>query len=78
MSRKAEDVYADALALSDEEQQKLRELLAIRATGDFASPEIERAWREECDRRVEALDRGDMELIPHEEVFQRLRARLTG
>ena len=78
MSRKAEDVYADALALSDEEQQKLRELLAIRATGDFASPEIERAWREECDRRVEALDRVDMELIPHEEVFQRLRARLTG
>ena len=78
MSKKAEDVYADALALSDEEQAKLRELLDSRPGGDFASPEIERAWREECDRRVEALDRGDMELIPHEEVFQRLRARLTG
>lgn len=78
MSKKAEDVYADALALSDEEQRKLRELLEIRSAGDFASPEIERAWREECDRRVEAMDRGDMELIPHDEVFKRIRGRLCG
>ncbi len=77
MSRKAEDVFADALALSDEEQQKLRELLEIRSVGDFASPEIERAWRKECDRRVEAMDRGDMELIPHDEVFKRIRRRFS-
>ena len=33
MSKKAEDVYADALALSDEEQAKLRELLGSRPGG---------------------------------------------
>ena len=57
---------------------KFRELLDSRPGGDFASPEIERAWREECDRRVEAMDRGDMDLIPHDEVFQRIRGRLSG
>jgi len=78
MRKKAKDVYVDALALNKPEQEKLRELLDARCAGDFASPEIERAWREECDRRVEAMDRGDMELISHEEVFKRIRGLLAG
>jgi hypothetical protein len=75
MSKKAEDVYREAMALSDEEREKRRDLLMSGTSNGNASPEIERAWREEIERRVEALDRGDMELIPHEEVFRRLRAR---
>ena len=81
MSSRVEKLYEAAQGLSDAERENLLLLLTHTPTADaensgFASPEIERAWREECDRRVEAMDRGDMELIPAEEVFRRLREQL--
>jgi hypothetical protein len=75
MSKKAEDVYADALALSDEEQQKLRDMLDAQCEGGFASPEIEQAWLEEAKRVDREVDAGRMELIPAEEVMRELRKR---
>ena len=78
MVKKAEDVYQDALMLPEEERERLLRMLASPPEGDFVSPEIEQAWRDECDRRVAAMDRGEMELLPADEVFQRIRARLTG
>jgi len=51
--------YREAMALSDEEQEKLRDLLTSGTSNGYASREIARAWREEIERRVEALDRGD-------------------
>jgi hypothetical protein len=81
MASRVEKLYEAAQGLSNAEREKLLLLLTHTTTADaensgFASPEIERAWREECDRRVEAMDRGDMELIPAEEVFRRLREQL--
>jgi len=73
MCKKAEDVYADALALSDEEQEKLRELLEARCGGGFASPEIEQAWLEEAKRIDREVDEGRMELIPADVVLRELR-----
>lgn len=75
MSKKAEDVYEDALALSDEEQLKLRDLLDTRCRGGFASPEIERAWLEEAKRIDREVDAGRIELIPAEEAMRELRKR---
>lgn len=75
MGKKAKDVYADALALSDEEQEKLRELLEARCGGEFASPEIEQAWLEEAKRIDREVDEGRIELIPAEEVMRELRKR---
>ena len=34
------------------------------------------AWRVEIERRIGQLERGEVELIPGEEVFARLRRRL--
>jgi putative addiction module component (TIGR02574 family) len=81
MASRVEKLYEAAKGLSDAEREKLLLLLTHSMTADaenngFASPEIEQAWRAECDRRVEAMDRGDMELIPAEEVFLRLREQL--
>ena len=75
MSKKAKDVYADALALSESEQVKLRELLDAGGTGGFASSEIEQAWLEEAKRVDREVDAGRMELIPAEEVMRELRKR---
>ena len=75
MSKKAKDVYADALALSESEQVKLRELLDTGCMGGFASSEIEQAWLEEAKRVDREVDAGRMELIPAEEVMRELRKR---
>ncbi|MGI9341971.1 MAG: addiction module protein [Gammaproteobacteria bacterium] len=77
MNKKARDVYADALALSEKEQQKLRELLDVRSAGDFASPEIEQAWLEEAKRIDREVDEGRIDLIPAEEVMRELRKRYS-
>jgi len=34
------------------------------------------AWRVEIERRISQIERGEVELIPGEEVFARLRRRL--
>ena len=38
-------------------------------------PEIDRLWAEEAERRVGQLDRGEIELIPGEVVFERIRRK---
>jgi putative addiction module component (TIGR02574 family) len=38
-------------------------------------PEIDRQWAEEAERRVGQLDRGEVELIPGEVVFERIRRK---
>ena len=78
MVRKVEKVYREALALSEAEREELVRLLTVQNDGMWASPEIEQAWMDECDRRVKAMDRGEMEIIPAEEVYRRIRERLAG
>jgi len=49
-----------------------------QAQGDsfFSSPEIEQAWAEEIQRRVEEMDRGEMKFTPGHEVVARIREQL--
>ncbi len=37
--------------------------------------EIDRVWAKEAERRVAQIDRGEVELIPGEEVFAKLRQK---
>ncbi len=37
--------------------------------------EIDREWAEEAERRVAQIDRGEVELVPGEEVFAKLRQK---
>lgn len=41
-----------------------------------ADPQVEEAWRIEIERRVAACERGEVKLVPSDEVFARLRRRL--
>ena len=38
-------------------------------------PEIDRMWAEEAERRVAEIDRGEVNLVPGEEVFARIRRK---
>ncbi len=72
MAKKAADLYREALTLSEDEREELVRLLTMPADSSWSGPEIEQAWMEECDRREEAIDRGEMVLIPAEEVHRRV------
>ena len=72
MSKKAEDVYREAMALSDKEQEKLRDLLMSGTSNGYASPEIARAWREEIKRRERDIAEGRGEWLPGEAVIDDL------
>ena len=38
-------------------------------------PDIDKIWAEEAERRVAEIDRGEVELIPGEEVFAKIRQK---
>lgn len=38
-------------------------------------PDIDRLWAKEAERRVTEIDRGEVELIPGEEVFDKIRRK---
>ncbi len=38
-------------------------------------PDIDRMWAEEAERRVAEIDRGEVELVPGEEVFAKIRQK---
>ena len=82
MARSAEKIYQDFLQLSEDERELLllrlkHEVRGSRGNNGWASPEIEQSWMDECDRRVKAMDRGEMEMIPADEVYRRIRERLA-
>ena len=73
MSRTAQDVYRDALALSEEEREELVRLLTVQPDDGWGSPEIKQAWLEEIARREKLYQEGKMKTIPAEEVLRRAR-----
>ncbi len=78
MSRPVEELESEVLALPTAERARLAQrLLASLDEEEAEDPqEVERAWEEEIRRRLAEVDAGTAELIPAEEVFAELRARL--
>jgi hypothetical protein len=71
-----EQIYEAALKLSAEEREKLY-LMLIKDEEQYAQsqmdPEIERAALAECERRVQLVREGKMELIDADEVIREAR-----
>jgi putative addiction module component (TIGR02574 family) len=76
VARKAEELYKEVLALSPEEREELVRLLTMQTDSEWANPEIEQAWMEECDRREKEYAEGNVELIPADEAIRQARERL--
>jgi putative addiction module component (TIGR02574 family) len=71
-----DQILKEAMALSPEERADLVDkLLATLDTTNPDQAEIDRAWVEEAERRVDACDAGEMEVEPVEEVIESLRRR---
>jgi putative addiction module component (TIGR02574 family) len=75
MSDTLTELKQKAAELSDAERADLA-LSLIESLDGPADPDVEEAWRIEIERRIGQIDRGEVELIPGDEVFARLRRRL--
>lgn len=64
-----------AAQLSENERAELA-LELIESLDGETDVGVEEAWRLEIDRRSAEIDRGDVQLIPGDEVFARLRRQL--
>jgi putative addiction module component (TIGR02574 family) len=75
MSNVLADIKERASRLPEAERAELA-LSLIESLDGPADPDVEDAWRIEIERRVGQIERGEVQLIPGDEVFARLRRRL--
>lgn len=75
MVNKVEELYQQALTLSDEERMKLLRLLTGAPGQGYASPELEAAWQDEIERREGEIADGKNDWLPGAEVMAELSAR---
>ena len=68
---------ADALRLDSASRAELAAELLASLDGP-ADPEAERAWNDEIDRRIEAIEAGTMRIEPWEQVKRRIEKDLLG
>ena len=64
-----------AAQLNDSERAELA-LALIESLDGEVDLGVEEAWRVEIDRRIAEIDRGEVPLVPGDQVFARLRRKL--
>lgn len=70
----ADKILKEALSLPADERASLVERL-LQSLNLPTETEIARLWAEEAERRVAQLESGEVELIPGEQVFAKIRAK---
>ena len=74
MSRESGHVMDDALSLPVEARVQLVDKL-LQSLSLPTQEEVAKAWAEEVDRRIAEDERGEVEMIPGEEVIAELRRK---
>jgi putative addiction module component (TIGR02574 family) len=77
MDTQAELVLQTALTLPPNERAEIAASL-IESLDDKAASDIDAAWADEIRRRIESIDRNEVQLIPVDEVMRSMRERLNG
>jgi len=76
MTKNAKSVLDKALGLSPIERAELVE--GILSSFDFPSrAEIDTAWAEEAEDRIDAYDRGEIAATPAAKVFERIEQKYS-
>ena len=75
MSDTLAELKQKASRLTEGERAELA-LSLIESLDGPGDPNVEEAWRVEIERRISQIDRGEVQLIPGDEVFAKLRRRL--
>ena len=75
MARKFAEIQRELSGLSTEERAKLA-LALVESLEPEDEGDIAEAWRVEAERRYEQYKRGEVQAIPGDEVFAKIRSRL--
>ncbi len=75
MTKTVVDLFDEAVELNENDRAALAGLLLESIEGE-PGPDIEAAWAKEIEHRVEQLEKGEVELIPWEEVKSKLHRKL--
>ena len=78
MSATLEQVAEEISGLSPQDRKALlaRLIRELEPEENLSPAEIEAAWDQEISRRLEEIDSGKVKLVPAEEVFAKIQARL--
>jgi len=76
METKAKALLEDVLRLSESERAEIAGAL-LESIEPKTDADVEQAWREEVTARVAALDSGQVETVPWEEVRDHLFSKLS-
>ena len=71
MSTLNEKLLQDVLALPIESRTELVEKL-LESLNPKSTSEIDTQWEQEIDRRIEEVEKGNVTLVPEEEVFKEI------
>ncbi len=74
MNERVKRLTEEIRQLPREEQAELFDELLV-LTSRETDPEIDKAWADEAERRIDARDRGETKSISHDEVMARLQKR---
>lgn len=77
MAKSLEELEKEIRSLNEDDRLHLLRCLIADLDGE-QDPNVERAWLEEVRRRQKELEKGLVEPVPAETVFERARARLEG
>jgi putative addiction module component (TIGR02574 family) len=77
MGTEAEHLLQTALSLPPKERAEIAVSL-IESLDEQSEADIEAAWAEEIKRRIESIDKGEVQLVPADEVMRSMRERLNG
>lgn len=72
MTDKTQAIMEQALKLSPTERADMAEQL-LASLDENLDSDVEKAWQEEVQRRLQQVERGEVKTIPWEEVQRRLR-----
>jgi putative addiction module component (TIGR02574 family) len=74
MTQKSQVVLAEALKLPSNERAEVAERL-IASLDEMPDADVEQAWQEEVQRRLQQIERGEVELIDSDTVMAELRKK---
>ena len=74
MSGISNKVFEEALLLPSDERMSLVEKLLTSLNLPIQA-DIDRLWAEEAERRVSQIERGEVELVPGDKVFAKIRRK---
>ena len=77
MNTQPQELLNLALTLSEIERANLAGSL-LRSLDPSSDPTADQAWAAEIERRVQAIDRGEVNLRPWDEVMYAMRQRRNG